>query len=78
MLINNILIFNSFYRFNYYIIYLWGKLTLSDIGISSNNLFNSLQDLENIISKFNKKKRIVLMQYPSMLSNINLVSGNKQ
>lgn len=51
---------------------------MSDIGITSNNVLKSLQDLENIISKFDQIKICTGAISSFKLSNINLVSGNKQ
>ncbi|KAE9525648.1 hypothetical protein AGLY_014175 [Aphis glycines] len=65
-------------KFNYYI-YLLQKVTLSDIGLLfSNNSLNSLQDLEYIIRKFDQNKICILAKSSNELSNINLVSRNKQ
>ncbi|KAL4088985.1 hypothetical protein QTP88_024063 [Uroleucon formosanum] len=59
------------------LLYIYGKqLTLSDIGIFSNNLLNSSQDLENI-SKFDQIKICTEAISSNELSNINLVSGIK-
>ncbi|KAL4088933.1 hypothetical protein QTP88_024011 [Uroleucon formosanum] len=59
------------------LLYIYGKqLTLSDIGIFSNNLLNSSQDLENI-SKFDQIKICTGAISSNELSNINLVSGIK-